>query len=122
MAKAASAATMNAESDDVATVPVAIERRPGALLCPDEGEVPHLNTQVYSTKGSVQYCKCNDCGKKWSRPRPENAGGPSNMVMLALADTLDASPQVQYGSQMVIMVQIDEAKRISRRIREICQA
>ena len=41
--------------------------------------------------------------------------------MISLADTLDSAPQVQHGSQLVIMVPIDDAKRISRRIREICQ-
>ena len=114
MAKAAASAT----ASEAPTVEAIESRRPGAPICPKVEA--HPNTQVYKTKGSVQYCKCNDCGELWSRPRPTETNVATD-VMISLADTLDSAPQVQHGSQLVIMVPIDDAKRISRRIREICQ-
>ena len=116
MAKAAASAT--APETQAPTGEAVETRRPGAPVCPKVES--HPNTQVYKTKGSVQYCKCNDCGHLWSRPRPTETNVATD-VMISLADTLDSAPQVQHGSQLVIMVPIDDAKRISRRIREICQ-
>ena len=116
MAKAAASAT--ASETQTPTMEATEPRRAGAPVCPDVES--HANTRVYKTNGSVQYCKCNDCGKLWSRPRPTETNVATD-VMISLADTLDSAPQVQHGSQLVIMVPIDDAKRISRRIREICQ-
>ena len=116
MAKAAASAT---SPETQAPTGEAVEsRRLGSPVCPDVES--HVNTRVYKTTGSVQYCKCNDCGRLWSRPRPAETNSATD-VMISLADTLDSAPQVQHGSQLVIMVPIDDAKRISRRIREICQ-
>lgn len=111
MAKAAASATV---SETQAVEP----RRPGAPVCPEVDA--HVNTRVYKSTGTIQYCKCNDCGALWSRTRPAETSIATD-VMLSLAETLDSAPQVQHGSQLVIMVPIDDAKRISRRIREICQ-
>lgn len=127
MAKAASAATNNdtqqASPGDVqekaSDLTAATQRRPGAPVCPRHER--HVNTAVYRTKGSVQYCKCNDCGETWTRPRPADAN-VSVDVMLSLADMFDTAPQIQHGNQLVIMVPIDDAKRLSKRIRELCSA
>ena len=90
-------------------------------MCPENAA--HRNTLVYKTKGMIQYCKCNDCGHTWKRNRPaESVGGVSNEVMLALADTFDSAPQIQHGDRLVIVIPIEDAKRTSRRIRELCQA
>lgn len=120
-------ATSAQNNTDVATENAAIEsenaapqRRGGGPPCPEN--TAHTHTQVYKTRGSVQYCKCDDCGTTWKRPRPaESAGGVSTEAMLKLADTFETAPQIQHGDRIVIVIPVEDAKRTAKRIRELCE-
>ena len=86
-----------------------------AAICPENPD--HINTQVYSVRGKVRYCKCNTCGRTWKQIVGDD--DKSDDFLINLADSLETSPTQKDNGVDVVMIPSTEVKKIVEKLREL---
>lgn len=88
----------------------------GNLAGPCPQSERHENTKVYTTKGQIRYCRCDDCGHTWKLPVGE--GHPLASYLLTLADSLETAPRIKTEDGLAIVFADEEVREISEKLRE----
>ncbi len=90
-------------------------KRASAGPCPKNQN--HVNTRIYSVKGRVRYCVCDDCGENWKQDaEPADA---LNEFAIRLAESFDQAERVDEDGQKFVVFEDAALKDIAAQLRRL---
>lgn len=90
-------------------------KRASAGPCPKNKN--HANTRIYSVKGRVRYCVCDDCGENWKQDAE-----PADMLnefALRLAESFDVAERIDEDGQNFVIFEDAALKDIATQLRRL---
>lgn len=86
-------------------------------VCPRNAD--HPGARVHTTKGRVRHCVCDTCGEQWKISGPY--ADPLRDYVLEYCDSVDEGIQhaTEVNGKPCVLLPIDAAKKLVRRLREL---